>query len=68
MNEGKRLYLDRTNQSAGINMYPVMEQEEGGRELFHRRATTDFRDKSKDVYIAPPVSKTFEIKNNFVHN
>jgi hypothetical protein len=49
-------------------MYPVMEQEEGGRELFHRRATNDFRDKSKDVYIAPPVSKTFEIKNNFVHN
>ena len=36
--------------------------------MFHRRATNDFRDKSKDVYVAPPVTKTFEVKNNFVHN
>jgi hypothetical protein len=66
--EGKRLYPDKTNASAGANMYPVMPVEEGGRELFHRRATNDFRDKSKDVYESPPVSKTFELKNNFVHN
>jgi hypothetical protein len=66
--EGKRLYPDKTNTSAGANMYPVLPSEEGGAELFHRRATNDFRDKSKDVYVAPPVSKTFELKNNFVHN
>ena len=66
--EGKRLYLDRTNQSANANMYPVLGAKAGAAELFHRRATNDFRDKSKDVYQAPPVSKTFEVKDNFVHN
>ena len=68
LKEGKRLYLDKTNMSADVNMYPVLSTEEGGTELYHRRATNDFRDKSKDVYVPPPVSKTFEVKDNFVHN
>lgn len=50
MKEGKRLYLDKTNQSDGANMYPVLSAAAGAGELFHRRATNDFRDKSKDVY------------------
>lgn len=68
LKEGKRLFLDKTNASADVNMYPVLSSEEGGNELYHRRATNDFRDKSKDVYVPPPVSKTFEVKDNFVHN
>lgn len=66
--EGKRLFKDKTNMSSNANMYPVLSTEDGAGELFHRRATNDFRDKSKDVYVAPPVSKTFEVKDNFVHN
>lgn len=66
--EGKRLFLDKTNASASANMYPVLSKGQGADDLMYRRATNDFRDKSKDVYHAPPVSKTFQEKNTFVHN
>jgi hypothetical protein len=66
--DGKRLFLDKTNNSAKQNMYPVLNKEEGGQELFHRRQTDDYCAKHEIEYIPPPVSKVFETKNTFVHN
>lgn len=49
-------------------MYPVVDQDKGGAEYFHRRQTSDFGEKHNIEYVPPPVSKIFDEKNTFVHN
>jgi hypothetical protein len=66
--DGKRLFLDRTNQSHTENMYPILDAKEGGTDFFYRRVTDEYPKKSAEDYEAPPVSKIFEEKNTFVHN
>jgi hypothetical protein len=55
--DGKRLFIDRTNQSHTENMYPILAQEKGGNEFFHRRHISDYPEKSLENYQDPPIVK-----------
>ena len=56
-NTGKKIFVDLMNQSSSQNMYPMEATPEDTQELFHRRHTFDFANKSKVQYVPPPVSK-----------
>lgn len=49
-------------------MYPVMEKDEGGNDLFYRRVQDDYSPKHNIEYVPPPVIKNLQDKSTFVHN
>lgn len=68
VNSGKRIFIDLMNQSNSSNMYPVDPNPIEQKNLYHRRNTSDFRNKTYEKYIPPPVSKLIEKKHSWVHN
>ena len=49
-------------------MYPVLDMEKGGLELFYRRVRSDYSPKHNIEYVPPPVVKNLQDKSTFVHN
>ena len=66
--DGKRLFLDRVNQSDAANLHPVDKDPENQKGLLQGRNLQDYSDKTKLVYKAPPIVKSFPKKHSFVHN
>lgn len=65
---GKRLFLDKVNQSDAKNMHPVLAEAEGGKDLYFRRVKETYYDKHDIEYQPPPVVKDILKKSTFVHN
>ena len=54
---GKQLFKDQVNKSDKHNMYPVLEQDQGGNDLFYKRVQDDYSPKHDIEYVPPPVVK-----------
>jgi hypothetical protein len=65
---GKRLFRDRVNISDAGNMHPVETDISVLRNMNEPKSNLDYADKSKIIYEAPPVVKTFKDRHSFVHN
>ena len=65
---GKRLFRDRVNISDDGNMYPVEKDLSVLKTINESKMNLDYADKSKIIYEAPPVVKTFKDRHSFVHN
>ena len=65
---GKKHFKGLRNMSDKKNMYPVLTNDKGGKELFFRRQKVDYDRKFGIEYKPPPVTKEFQKKTSFVHN
>lgn len=67
-NEGKRMFLGKSNISDKTAMYPTTSRHKEIKDLYTCSNELQYFDKSKLEYVPPPVSKDFTQRHSFVHN